>query len=320
MESVKRVGVLVGGLSGERDLSVRTGEAVRAALAERGHIANLVFVDRDVDLALRQAEIDVALVALRGRYGGDGCLQGLLELLGIPYTGSGVLASSLAMNRGKTKEVLRLHNLPTSPGYVFTVDSPTRLAETHGSFGYPAMVRPVGAAAGGFAVAQDDLELEAAVDDAFRLDEEVLIERFVPGRRVCVGVLEGESIGAIELTGGAIGPAAFGLRGTARYRSLLRLAAAAYEVLGCEGPACVEMVVSGRVNEVIVEVDSHPLLLPTAPLPVMARAAGIEYPTLLEDILSGARLRAHRHRQNRRALQVSFHGHDRRASAAGTAH
>src|SRR5262249_23233745 len=107
----RKIGVLMGGLSAERDVSLRSGEAVIAALGDRGYDAGPVFVDRDLDMVLRQARIDVAFLALHGRYGEDGCVQGLLELLGIPYTGSGVLASALAMNKGKTKEVLRLHNL-----------------------------------------------------------------------------------------------------------------------------------------------------------------------------------------------------------------
>src|SRR3954454_7433830 len=128
----------MGGLSAERDVSLRTGEAILAALQDRGHDACPVFVDRDVDLVLRQTRIDVAFLALHGRYGEDGCVQGLLEVLGIPYTGSGVLASSLAMNKGKAKEVFRLHNLPTPPYYVRRRGEGSA-ADQHGSFGYPAV-------------------------------------------------------------------------------------------------------------------------------------------------------------------------------------
>src|SRR5437867_4540939 len=118
MTGQRKVGVLMGGLSAEREVSLRSGAAILAALSDRGHDACAVFVDRDVDLVLRQGGIDVAFLALRGRYGEDGCVQGLLELMGIPYTGSGVLASGLAMNKPKAKEIFRWHNLPTAPGYV----------------------------------------------------------------------------------------------------------------------------------------------------------------------------------------------------------
>jgi D-alanine-D-alanine ligase len=327
MQGSKRIGVLLGGLSVERDLSVRAGEAVLSVLRESGHEATALFVDRDIDLALRQAHVDVAFLALRGRYGGDGCLQGLLELLGIPYTGSGVLASGLAMNRAKTKEVLRLHNLPTAPGYTIGDEKTDTLAEVHGAFGFPVVVRPVGIASpGGPTVARDDMELESALEDAFRLDDEALVERLIDGRRVCVGVLDGESLGAIELP--APGPRPVRLAGNAtpsklspaRYRSLLRLASSAYEALGCEGAACVELVVSERLNEVVVDVDTNPLLAPTAPLARIAQMSGMTYSELVYDILGGARLRAHGHRQNRRAIQLSFEGPDRRATSASAAH
>src|SRR5215475_3478847 len=138
----KRIGVLCGGLSAEREVSLRTGEAICATLVDRGFDAVRIYVDRDLDLALRQARIDVAFLALHGRYGEDGCLQGLLELLGIPYTGSGVMASALAMNKAKAKEVLRLHNLPTAPGYLIQADSGEDVIENHGSFGFPVVVKP----------------------------------------------------------------------------------------------------------------------------------------------------------------------------------
>src|ERR1700758_5640977 len=120
MTGHRKIGVLLGGLSAERDVSIRSGEAILTALADRGHDAVPVFVDRDIDLVLRQTRIDVAFLALHGRYGEDGCVQGMLEMLGIPYTGSDVLASALAMHKVKAKELFRLHNLPTPAYYTLT--------------------------------------------------------------------------------------------------------------------------------------------------------------------------------------------------------
>jgi D-alanine-D-alanine ligase len=321
MDVTKRIGVLLGGLSAERDLSVRAGEAVLAALQDLGCRATALFVDRDVDLALRQERVEVAFLALRGRYGGDGCLQGLLELQGIPYTGSGVLASGLAMNRAKTKEVLRLHNLPTAPGYVLCADASEPVSEAHGTFGFPAVVRPVGIASPlGPAVAHDELELEAALDDAFRLDDQALVERFIEGRRVTVAVLDGVPLGALELSGGMRSGGVSAKLSAARYRSLLRLAAGAYEAVGCEGAACIELLVSERLNEVVLDVDTNPLFSPTAPLARIAQGAGLRYAELVAQVLAGARLRAHGHRHNRRTAQLSFLGPDRRGGVATAAH
>src|SRR4029079_19105853 len=133
----RKIGVLMGGMSSEREVSLRTGEAIVAALVDRGHNAVPIFVDRELDLALRQEQIDVAFIALHGRLGEDGCVQGLLELLGIPYTGSDVMASALAMHKGKAKELFRLNNLPT-PAY-YTLCAGDDVAEVHGDFGFPCV-------------------------------------------------------------------------------------------------------------------------------------------------------------------------------------
>jgi D-alanine-D-alanine ligase len=333
MSSSRRIGVLLGGLSVERDVSMRAGEAVAAALRHMGHETCAMFVDRDIDVALRQSKIDVAFLAVRGRYSGDGCLQGLLELHGIPYTGSGVLACGLAMNRAKTKDILRLFNLPVAPAYLLRREHEGSVADAHGSFGFPAVVRPVSASLlWGGTLARDDLELEGALEDVFRLEDQALVERFAQGRPVTVGILDGYALGLVEVprAGSWAGLRSVGARGqeacTAvrlsreRRESVLRLASQAYDALGCEGPACVEMLVSERLNETIVDIDASPLLLPTSPLLLTARQAGLEYPDFIAQVLAGARLRAHGRRDNRRAAQLLFEGPDRRASAVPEAH
>jgi D-alanine-D-alanine ligase len=333
MSSARKIGVLLGGLSAERDASVRAGEAVMASLRKAGHDVHALFVDRHIDMVLRQSGIDVAFLAVRGRYGADGCLQGLLEMLAIPYTGSGVLACGLSMNRAKSKDILRLHNLPTAPAYLIRSSQQDGISAVHGAFGFPVVVRPVGATLlfGGTLV-RDELELESALEDAFSVDDEVLVERLLPGRPVCVPVLDGQALGAVEVsrTGSWTAPHAAGTGrppacvaarlSSAREASVLRLATQACEALGCEGPTCVEMVLSERLNEIIVDVDSAPLLLPEAPLPRMAHEAGLGFDDLVEEILAGARLRAHGIRRNRRTLRSPFEGPDRRADSALAAH
>jgi D-alanine-D-alanine ligase len=333
MSSSRKIGVLLGGLSVERDASIRAGEAVTAALRQMGHETCPMFVDRDIDVAVRQTKIDVAFLAVRGRYSADGCLQGFLELHGIPYTGSSVLACGLAGNRAKAKDVLRLFNLPVAPGYVLRSDHEGTVTDAHGSFGFPTVVRPVSASLlWGGTLARDEMELEGALEDVFRLEDYALVERFVQGRPVTVGILDGCALGMVEVprSGSWAGLRSVGARGQEvctpirlsreRHDSVLRLATRAYDALGCEGPACVEMLVSERLNETIVDIDASPLLLPTSPLPLIARQTGCEYPEFIADILRGARLRAHGRRNNRRATQTVFEGPDRRASATPEAH
>lgn len=295
MSSARKIGVLLGGLSLERDASVRAGEAVVTTLRKRGHEVQALFVDRHIDMALRQSGIDVAFLAVRGRYSGDGCLQGLLEMLAIPYTGSGVLACGLTMNRAKTKDVLRLHNLPTAPAYLIRTSQQDNISAVHGAFGFPVVVRPVGATMllGGTLV-RDEMELESALEDVFGLDDEALVERLLTGKPICVPVLDGQALGAVEVSRSGSwtarqSPCASGYEACAparlapaRESSVLRLATQACEALGCDGPACVEMVISERFNEIIVDVDPAPLLLPGAPLPRMAQEAGLDFDELVE--------------------------------------
>ena len=338
MAGQRKIGVLMGGLSAERDVSLRTGEAILTALTDRGHDAWPLFVDRDVDLVLRQARIDVAFLALHGRYGEDGCIQGMLELLGIPYTGSGVLASALAMNKAKAKEVFRLNNLPTAAGYVFDGSGRQLASEDassldvtaeHGSFGFPVIVKPAGEGSSlGVSVARDELELESSVEQALRFDDEVLVERLIEGKEISVGILDGQALGAVEIVPRKgfydfrtkHTPGRSDLHLTARlsperYRSALRLGVMAYEVLGCEGAGRVDLIVSERGNEVILEVNTLPDLAPTSLFPKIAASAGVGFEELIEEILRGARLRAHGHRRERRAVRLGFSGSERRSGA-----
>jgi D-alanine-D-alanine ligase len=336
----RKIGVLIGGLSAEREVSYRSGEAILETLRERGHDACPVFVDRDVDLGLRQSRIDVAFLALHGRYGEDGCIQGLLELMGIPYTGSGVLASGLAMNKAKAKEVLRWHNLPTAPGYV--IDGAASgdeadlgdVAKSHGAFGFPVVVKPAGEGSSlGVRLARDELELETAVEDALRFDDLVIVERFVRGKEISVGVLDGRALGAVEIvprrglydfqnkySAGRSDTYCPARLSPERYRSALRLGVMAHEALGCEGATRVDLIVSERGNEVILEVNTLPALTPQSLMARIANGAGLSFADLVEEILGGARLRAHGHRRERRAVHATIPGPERRTGFLSEAH
>jgi D-alanine-D-alanine ligase len=336
MVGQRKIGVLMGGLSAERDVSIRSGEAIVAALAERGYDAWPLFVDRDIDLVLRQARIDVAFVTLHGRYGEDGCIQGLLELLGIPYTGSGVLASAMAMNKARAKDLFRLNNLPTAPGYVVEAEhgGGEDLVELHGSFGFPVVVKPAGEGSSlGIRIARDELELETAVEEALRFDDDVLVERFIEGKEISVGILDGKPLGAVEIvpkrgfydfhnkyTSGRTEYHLPARLSPERYRSALRLATMAHEALGCEGATRVDLIVSDKGNEVVLEINTLPGMTPTSLLPKIAHSAGLSFEELVEEMLRGARLRAHGHRRDRRAVQVGYAGPERRAGLLTPAH
>lgn len=299
----RKVGVLMGGISSERDISMMTGEAVAEALEGLGHQVARVAVERDVDQVLRRMDIDVAFLALHGKYGEDGCIQGLLEFLGIPYTGSGVLASALAMDKIKSKEMFRLHNIPTPPYYVVDPENVAWLEDLHGSFGFPVVVKPRSEGSGvGISVVRKLEDLLEAVETALVWDDQVLVERHVRGREVVVGLLDGRVLGAIEVEAPHVGcftetaltdDTAFHFPARlspTRYRCVLTLAERANRVLGCVGASRVDLLVTEGENEYVLEVDSLPVMTPSAVLPRIAAGAGYDFPRLVQSVVESARL------------------------------
>ena len=299
-----RVGVLMGGIGPERDISLATGEAIAAALEARGHDVARIVVDRDVDRALRRTPIDVAFLALHGTYGEDGCIQGMLEVMGIPYTGSGVLASALAMDKLKSKELFRLYNVPTPAYYVADSNQLDRLEELHGSFGFPVFVKPRRSGSSvGAGKANDMAELRARCEEAARYDRSILVERFVGGREVRVGVLDGRALGAIEIVPKgefydyrskyAKGRSEYHFPARlapTRYKGVLNLAERAHRALGCSGATGVDLLVTEGENEFVLEVNTIPGMTPTSLLPKIAAGAGYDFGDFCEAILSRATL------------------------------
>jgi D-alanine-D-alanine ligase len=314
----RKIGVLMGGLSSEREVSLATGEAVLAALLARGHDVVPVYVDRDVDMVLRQQSIDVAFLALHGRYGEDGCIQGLLESMAIPYTGSRVLASALAMNKVKAKELFRLHNLPTPAYHVLDESQQDDVVDALGDFGYPCVVKPVSEGSSvGVAVCETADELTAACERAFRFDREVLVERFIAGQEVSVAILGDRALGAVEIapkqgfydygnkyTRGATDYVIPPRLSPERYRGVLTQALRAHLALGCTGATRVDIMVSESGNEYILEVNTLPGLTRTSLLPKIADAAGLSFEDLCEAILRTASAPA----ASRRPLRAPAHG------------
>jgi D-alanine-D-alanine ligase len=302
-----RIAVLMGGPSAEREVSLQSGERVQKALTERGH--DVVALDwrgpeQNLWQALRHEGITVAFLALHGTYGEDGCVQGLLEILGIPYTGSSVMASALAMDKLKSKELFRLHNVPTPPYYVFEGKCASDIEELHGSFGFPAIVKPRREGSSiGVTRADNMSELAQAIETALAYDDSVLIERFVKGSEVAVGVLDGRVLGAIEVAPRA-GLYDFRAKYTpgmtdyymparlppARYRGVLNLAERACQALDTSGAVRVDLIVTEGQNEYVLEVNTLPGMTQTSLLPKIAAAAGFGFTELCEAMLSRAEL------------------------------
>lgn len=299
----------MGGASSEREISLKSGLGIEKALRERGFdVVPIVLEDAGSDVAgeIRDANIDVAFIALHGRGGEDGCIQGLLEWMAIPYTGSSVLASALAMDKLKAKELFRLHNVPTPPYYVHAARDLASLAEHHGSFGFPVIVKPRGEGSSvGLARANDLEGLREAALAAFAHDGEVLVERFIKATEVHVGVLDGIALGAIEVVpkNGLFDYHAKYTQGmtefilpprlpATRLRGVMNLAERAASSLGCTGACRVDLLVTEGENEYVLEVNTLPGMTATSLLPQIAEHHGMSYGELCEKIVNGAALHA----------------------------
>jgi D-alanine-D-alanine ligase len=299
----KRVAVLMGGLSAEREISELSGRNVTAALRSRGYQVTPLRVGRDLARRLARRRPDVVFNALHGRYGEDGCVQGLLEVLAIPYTGAGVLPSALAMHKATAKTLWAGHRLPTPPWILVGArERPGRRLPS----ALPVVVKPNSEGSSvGVSIVRRQRDLPAAIRRAGRLDPEVLIERYIPGREVTVGILDGRALGALEVVAKGefhtyevkytAGMEDFHMPARldrATTRRVLELAEAAHRVLGC-GTAYsrVDFRVDGR-RPYLIELNSLPGLTELSYLPRIAAHAGISFPVLCERILERATLGA----------------------------
>ena len=299
----KKIGVLMGGLSAEREVSLKSGAAVHKALLARGYDAVGIDVGRELASRLEDEKIEVAFVCLHGRYGEDGAVQGLLELMGIPYTGSGVLASALAMDKVFAKKIFAASGLTITP-YVVFKKGDTPLVSVL-PFALPVVVKPSreGSSVGVSIVKSAD-DFPGAVAEAFSHDSEILVEKYVKGREIQVGILNEKAIGAIEIvpknefydfeakyTDGMathIMPAPLPQD---QYSDLLKLGERAHTALGCAGYSRVDFIVTAEKEAYLLEVNTLPGMTALSLLPEIAQHAGVEFEELVENILLSATLK-----------------------------
>jgi D-alanine-D-alanine ligase len=296
----KRIGVLMGGLSAEREVSLKSGAGVHKALQERGYDAVAIDVGRDLAQRLRDERIQAAFVCLHGRYGEDGAVQGLLELLGIPYTGSGVLASALAMDKIFAKKIFASSGLTIAPYQV--VQQGENYSPASLPFPLPVVVKPAREGSSvGVSIVKTAAALPAALELAFSHDRQVLVEAYVKGREIQVGILDERALGAIEIvpknefydfeakyTDGMathIMPAPLP---PAEYEKLLRLGELAHCSLGCSGYSRVDFIVTDQGEAYILEVNTLPGMTPLSLLPEIAQYGGVNFAELVERILLSA--------------------------------
>jgi D-alanine-D-alanine ligase len=301
----RRVGVLMGGLSAERDVSLATGRAVVDALRRKGYRAASLDAGRDVAAQLGRRRVEIAFIALHGKGGEDGAIQGLLETAGIPYTGSGVLSSALAMDKKYSKWLFKTHRLPTAPFLVLRGGVPEGRRWPFPGLRPPVVVKPTCEGSTiGVRLVKKVKELSPALRAAFRFGREVMVEQYIPGRELTVGVLGEEALPVIEV----VAPKGF-YDYRAKYRStstrylvpaplesrlasrLQAMALAAHGALGCSGATRVDFRLQPDGKPFLLEVNTVPGMTETSLLPKAAQAAGVSFEDLVEWILLDAAAR-----------------------------
>ncbi|HLU00772.1 MAG TPA: D-alanine--D-alanine ligase [Burkholderiaceae bacterium] len=298
-----RVGVLYGGHSAEREVSLMSGQGVCQALREQGVDAHLFDTGSQSLTELAQAGFDRVFIALHGRYGEDGTIQGALELLGIPYTGSGPMASSLSMDKIMTKRIWLQHGLPT-PGFV-VLNGVADLPKA-GALGWPLMIKPPHEGSTlGITRVNEASELKAAYELAAGFDEEVLAEQFIKGREITVPVLgrgaEAHALPVVEIVapGGNYDYEHKYISDATQYfcpadldapltDHIQRLAEKAYRALGCEGWGRADFMLDKDGKAWLLEMNTSPGMTTHSLVPMSARAAGMSYGELCVAILKTA--------------------------------
>jgi len=303
-----RVGVLCGGKSREREVSLRSGANVFAACRRLGLDAVQIDVDNDIAFRLREEGVQLAYIALHGRYGEDGCIQGLLECMGIPYTGSGVLASAIAMNKLSTKRFLAAEGIRQPPCVLIGHDAAASCKEARERFGFPLVVKPTEEGSSiAVRIAHDAGALLAAANEVSAQYPQSIIEQYVHGREITTGVLgTGDEAFALPVLGlepvggkefydyeakytagltrfvlpAALPPAVYGCAQDVALR--------VHKILGCRGLSRVDAIVDESGEVWIIEVNTLPGMTETSDIPAEAKEAGIGFDALVERILESA--------------------------------
>ncbi len=304
-----RIGVIAGGISSEREVSLSTGKGIYEALLSLGYRAE--FIDFTGDIKVMLDKMDIAFLALHGKYGEDGTMQGFLELLKIPYTGSGVLASAIAMDKIYSKKIFEFENIPTPPYLVPDLNDKTQMDKIAGkagsSIGYPLIVKPGrGGSSIGVTIVQSPEGLKRAIKDASLQDGRVLIEKFIPGKQLTVSIIgiKPQALPIIEIrpksgfydyqskyTPGFteyIVPAPIEKDLAEKVRSF---AVKCHNALDCSAISRVDFIHGNDGSINILEVNTIPGMTPTSLVPKAAAVCGISYEMLTEIILNCASLK-----------------------------
>lgn len=306
----KKIGVLAGGLSSEREISLKTGRNIFESLKRSGYNAD--FIDVGEDLLEKIRSVDIAFLALHGRFGEDGTVQGMLELLKIPYTGSGVLSSAVVLDKILSKKIFIQEDIPTPPFIELDLNDPIPeldgLNEEIGvKTGYPLVVKPNSEGSTiGIKTIYDSSQLEDGIKEAARYDKRILLEKYIKGRELTVGIigLEPETLPIIEIK-----PKSGFFDFDSKYKNdlteyiipadlekgiaenIMEISMNCHKILGCSGISRVDFILDSAGTPYVLEINTMPGMTSTSLVPMAASAVGISFDLLVEIILDSAKLK-----------------------------
>ncbi len=310
-----KIAVLMGGPSSERDISLKSGKAVEEALQKVGLKVVPIVVDEDMEERLKEERVGVAFIALHGRFGEDGTVQEILERLSIAYTGSGVEASRIAFDKAVSKKIFLKEDIATPAFYVLEKgDKKEKMVSQfpfHPVIRNPLVVKPAREGSTlGVSIIRGEEEYLTALDRAFQYDRKILVEEYLDGREVTVGILNGSPLPVIEIlpqreffdfqakyTEGLTNFKVPAPLPPDIYEETQALALQAHRALDCQGMSRVDIKVNSSGKPYVLEVNTIPGMTSLSLLPRAARAAGISFPQLCCKLIEIAlRDKAQRHK------------------------
>jgi D-alanine-D-alanine ligase len=290
-----KVAVIYGGPSPEAEISKKSAKSVIKALKELGHEVCPVELSPELPFHLREINPDRAFLVLHGSPGEDGTVQGLLEVMGIPYTGCGVISSAVSIDKDLCKRVLASYGIPVPAGETYFKGEEVEFYEV------PCVVKPAKAGSSvGITLVKSEEEFERALKEAFKYDDKVLVEEYLPGKELTVGVVNGRALPPVEIVPGRefydyqakysdsstryLVPAPIGEK---LENKLKKLAEKVYKVLECKGAVRVDFRLNQFGAPFVLEVNTIPGLTERSLLPKAAAAAGMDFKELIKEMLEG---------------------------------
>lgn len=291
-----RIGVIMGGISSEKQVSLMTGQEMIAHLDKAKYEVVPIELNRKEDLIDAVKTIDLAFLALHGKYGEDGTIQGTLETLGIPYTGSGMLSSGLCMDKNIAKKIIRLDGVETANWILLSKTDELNMSEID-KMGFPLVVKPnSGGSSVGVKLVYDQNELMSSILEVFKWDTEAIIEKYIKGDEITCPILDGKLLPILSIQhSGEFFDYHSKYNDAATVEEVIelpseihtqveKLALQCYQSLKCSVYARVDMLIKDGIPYVM-EINSLPGMTKNSLLPKSAQAAGISYSQLLEIII-----------------------------------